>query len=177
MTATDKILIEASKHYRLTEGGELKRVSTPYPQDGRTRMGLGFDYDNGNGYKCFSYSRLLDSKKFSLRSHRLAFYLHNGYLPKFIDHIDRNPMNNHPSNLRAATYSQNSRNRDSAKGSSSKFLGVSKHAISKKWEVKISNDGFNKYLGLFTNEIEAASHYNLAAMELHGEFANLNDLR
>jgi hypothetical protein len=46
-------------------------------------------------------------------SHRIVFILVNGYdpYPLTVDHIDRNPLNNAPENLRAATDSEQRLNR------------------------------------------------------------------
>ncbi len=43
-----------------------------------------------------------------------------------------------------------------------------------KWLVSIRNNGKNIYLGYFINELDAAIAYNIAVVEIHGEFANLN---
>ena len=48
----------------------------------------------------------------SYRAHRLIFLMHKGYLPKTIDHINRDKLDNRIENLRPATVSQNSMNRD-----------------------------------------------------------------
>jgi hypothetical protein len=45
--------------------------------------------------------------------HRVVFMLHHGYLPKYIDHIDGDKLNNRIENLREATHSENMRNRSS----------------------------------------------------------------
>lgn len=39
--------------------------------------------------------------------HRLLFWLYHGYLPKEVDHIDKNRSNNSISNLRAVTHQEN----------------------------------------------------------------------
>ena len=63
------------------------------------------------------------SGKFIYNS-RLIFLYHHGYMPKVVDHIDRNIENNHIENLRGTDQYHNSKNRTAAKNSVSKFLGV-----------------------------------------------------
>lgn len=112
------------------------------------------------------------NKKF-YASHIIYIY-HHGELPEFIDHKDRNPENNIIENLRKATKSQNSKNCTSVKNSSSKYLGVSYHKQSGKWQAKGTLEGKPKYLGLYVLEKDAAVAYNEFAKIHYGEFANLN---
>jgi len=79
-------------------------------------------------------------------------------------------------NLRVVTDSQNMSNRASAKNSTSKYLGVCWDKFMNRWRAVIQKDRKNKKLGSFSNEIDAALAYNKAAIELHGEFANLNKI-
>ncbi|HBL5176781.1 TPA: HNH endonuclease, partial [Enterobacter hormaechei] len=53
-----------------------------------------------------------NGKSHSLPLHRLVWALSNGAIPDgyYIDHIDNNPANNHPYNLRLATPMQNAWN-------------------------------------------------------------------
>jgi uncharacterized protein len=60
------------------------------------------------------------------------------------------------------------------RGGSSKFKGVSSHKASGKWSAQIKIDGENKYLGLFTDEIEAALAYDSAAIKAWGPEAYTN---
>lgn len=90
------------------------------------------------------------------------------------DHIDGDGLNNQKSNLRLCNRSQNNCNRRSSKNSSSKFKGVSYHRITKMWQSSMTKDKKSIYIGLFRTEVEAAIAYNKKAIELHGEFANLN---
>jgi hypothetical protein len=142
----------------------------------RTKMGVRFDHVS-YGCRAFNYRAKKGGERLMIKSHRMVFFLVNGYLPDEVDRIDNNPFNAHPSNLRASTRSRSSMNSTSRKGSTSKFLGVHWYKSRDKWRVALKFKGKMKHLGYFTDEIEAASHYNLAAMEYHGEFANLNDLR
>lgn len=114
-------------------------------------------------------------------THRLIFLYHHGYLPKYLDHIDGNPLNNDISNLREVTNQENSRNRKkhkshNGKPTSSKFKGVSWNKEKQKWESQIYIDGKPKHLGLFTSEIESAQSYDRAAIDAFGEFANINEI-
>jgi len=93
-----------------------------------------------------------------------------------IDHINGNGLDNTKENLRVCSHGQNMKNRTSVKNSSSKYLGVSFCKKSKKFHVKIESKGVKYDLGRHLNEKEAALIYNAKAIELHGEFANLNKI-
>ena len=89
------------------------------------------------------------------------------------DHVDGNGLNNHRSNLRAATNAQNVRN-GRPRGGTSQFKGVTWYRARRKWHAAIMLNGKRHHLGYFTDEVEAARAYDAAAVRLHGEFARLN---
>ena len=100
-----------------------------------------------------------------------------------VDHIDGNGLNNQRSNLRIATRLQNLKNKVVQVGKiHSKYKGVCKQVckhgdkIYAYWTALITSDFKRHYLGTFKTEEEAALAYNKKAVELHGEFANLNKL-
>ena len=95
---------------------------------------------------------------------------------KQCDHHDRNGLNNQKSNLRISTHSQNQRNRNSHRDSTSRYLGVSLNKTSKKWVATIQSNKKFFYLGSFKLEKEAAICYNMAAIKHHKQFANLNKI-
>ena len=125
------------------------------------------------GYINYRYKNIKINGKL-YRAHRLIYLYHYGYLPKFLDHIDGDQLNNNIENLRAVTLSQNQWNRKKIKITSSKYKGVTKR--SKKWEVCIKINKKSIYLGLFNSEIDAAIAYNEKAIELFGEYAKLNEV-
>lgn len=95
----------------------------------------------------------------------------------FIDHKDRNPLNNCRSNLRICTHAENMRNRKIHKGDkTSQYKGVYKPKDYKKWVAYICCDGKIYRIGAFEKEEDAAEAYNKKALELHGEFAFLNKI-
>lgn len=115
------------------------------------------------------------------KTHRLIFLYHHGFLPKFLDHIDGNPLNNNISNLREATNQENGMNREkgkfmNGKPTTSKFKGVCQDKETKKWRAQIYINGEAKNLGRYDSEIDAAKAYDKAAVELFEEFAKLNEV-
>lgn len=110
-------------------------------------------------------------------SARLIFLYHFGWLPDCVDHENHITSDDRIENLRAATISENTRNRSSAKGSTSKYLGVYLHVYKNRkpiWTSIIRIGKKMKRLGSFKTEELAALSYNKAAVKLWGEFANLN---
>lgn len=92
-----------------------------------------------------------------------------------IDHKDKNPLNNQKSNLRLCNKSQNAANANKRE-SASKYIGVTWVKREKIWVAQITKNYQNYYLGRYKNEEDAGLAYNKKAIELHGEFANLNKI-
>lgn len=107
-------------------------------------------------------------------AHRLAWLFAKGEDPleRFIDHLNCDRGDNRIENLRIVDHKENNRNRRKAKGTSSKFKGVSWNAKTGKWTSQIYAQGRQRYLGSFDIEEDAHEAYRRAAIELHGEFAN-----
>jgi len=92
---------------------------------------------------------------------------------KVTDHIDGNPMNNQRSNLRLATYSQNSTNSRRAKDNSSGYKGVSWHKQSGKWRATIMKNGKWREIGRFDEVSDAAVAYEKEALKRHKQFVRI----
>jgi len=111
----------------------------------------------------------------SYRAHRLIFLMHKGYLPKTIDHINGDKLDNRIENLRAATVGQNQHNRKTNANNTSGYKGVSWSKAQKKWTARITLERKIIHLGYFANVEEAAEVVRKAREELHGSFANHGD--
>lgn len=89
------------------------------------------------------------------------------------DHVNNMRTDNRKVNLRTCTIAENNRNTSPARGSSSKYKGVTSHQG--KYIFQIRKSGVY-YRGTYETEKEAALAYNKKAMELFGEFAYLNKI-
>lgn len=126
-----------------------------------------------DGY-AYSVVTLSPYKHKNKTMHRI---LTNARKNQLVDHINRNKLDNRRENLRLCNRSGNVTNVGKrSDGIYSKFKGVTIHSKSKKWWAKIQSKGKRHSLGFFDTEIEAAKAYNQKALELHGEFAFLNEV-
>lgn len=91
-----------------------------------------------------------------------------------VDHVDMDKLNNTRGNLRVVNKSQNTTNALSRKGSSSMYKGVTYNKRSGKWAVELTKDYVKHYVGLFSDEVEAARACDTKAVELFGDYARLN---
>lgn len=130
-------------------------------------------YQNHLGY--WQVKLTLDGESRKYLAHRLVYLLQTGVDPgeMLVDHV--NGLSD-PLTLRLATHAENTRYQSASRqGTSSRFKGVSWNKGRRKWEAFIAKGGKQRHLGLFICEKEAAAAYNEAAIELHGEFAKLNN--
>jgi len=107
--------------------------------------------------------------------HRFIMELHGHNIEGLrIDHEDRNGLNNHYSNLRLATRSQNRANSKRQTNNTANYIGIDWHKPTKKWRVRLMHQGVRHYIGEYDSAIHAALAYDQAAIALCGEFASLN---
>lgn len=106
---------------------------------------------------------------------RLHRFLINPKSHEFVDHINRNTLDNRKENLRICTRTENNRNKNKKSNSIySKYKGVCRHLNTKKFRAYIAINKKQIHLGFFEKEIDAAKAYNEAVKKHYGEFANLN---
>jgi hypothetical protein len=103
-----------------------------------------------------------------LRGHQVAWLLTYGKIPKTIDHINGNGLDNRLCNLREVTQQQNIHNhRKPPKHNTTGFLGVSYYKAGNKFSAHINLDGKKKHLGYFDNAENAHKAYLVAKRKLH----------
>lgn len=118
----------------------------------------------------YAMSRIkIGYKKYkTIRMHQLICYKGDG----FIDHIDRNGLNNTRKNLRRATTEQNNYNVAPTTRNTSGYKGV--YPYRNKFVACIRKSGKLIHGGSFKTAELAALKYNELALKHFGEFAYLN---
>ena len=99
-------------------------------------------------------------------AHRIVWLLTHGTWPEGIDHINGNPNDNRPENLREATKAENMENLAIRKDNTSGFTGVRRNAAGN-WQALIAKNGKRHCLGSFPTPEQAAAAYAAAKRELH----------
>ncbi len=104
---------------------------------------------------------------------RLHRFIMNPESTELVDHINHNKLDNRISNLRISNTLLNGHNKIKRKNTSSEFIGVYL-TNSGKYNAEITKEGKRYYLGTFKTEKEAANARDKKAIELYGNYANLN---
>lgn len=159
------IMLTYEKAHKLLEylpNGELKRKITTSP---RAKVGDIVGNIGKRGYKYFS----IDGKKYY--NHRIIWFLHYGFIPNYIDHIDGNKVNNKIENLRSCNLTQNICNAKTRKDNTSGYKGVSWFKPYKKWKARVHIYGKEYHLGYFSEKQDAIEVVKKARNKIHKEFA------
>lgn len=150
--------------YRPEEGEIYRRRSNGLGVRGRRAGGV-----SPSGYRF----ALIDGTSF--QAHRIIWKMHMGVDPIcHIDHIDGNKLNNHISNLREATVSENLRNSRLRSDNTTGVKGITYDRSSKRkkrWRAIIMVNQKYIQVGRFMTKDEAVVALDAARLELHGEFA------
>jgi len=113
----------------------------------------------------------IEGKHTTIMMHREIMGCRKG---EFIDHINRNSLDNQRKNLRFVSRSLNQANRPKPSNNTSGHKGVGWEKSRNKWRAKIRVNQKLIHLGFYTDPKEAALAYNRAASFYFGEYALLN---
>lgn len=126
-----------------------------------------------NGGHSYAVRRVLvDGKYVAVLMHRQILGAKSG---EFVDHRDRDGLNNSRANIRICSHAENMRNRAPSRTNKAGFKGVYFDARCplNPWRAQIRSGGKKFTLGFFATPEEAHAAYAIAASEKHGEFARL----
>jgi hypothetical protein len=165
-----RIDISQKRLHELVEYDPETGLFTATVSRGHVKAGTVLGGDNGDGYIKFS----LDGNDYF--AHRLAFLYVHGYLPDVVDHANGIRSDNRIANIRVADNSLNARNSSKKRYSLSRFKGASFDKRRKKWVAHIRAGGNLIYLGRHNTDVEAAFAYDVASLEMHGEYGKRNFL-
>lgn len=144
--------------YKVSDIGRIKSLDRIDSNNRRVKgrvLKLRHDKD---GYVTVELSNKNKGK--TMKVHRLvalAFVPNPSNLPQ-VNHINEIKHDNRVFNLEWSTSRQN-KNHSSNRHSSSKHSGVSFNKKSQKWQVRCGIGFSRKYIGMFTDELEAAKAY------------------
>jgi len=118
------------------------------------------------------YLGQINGKKKFISMHRFIMHPPTGLV---VDHVDGVGLNNTRTNLRIATIAQNTYNcRKTYRKTRSQYKGVCYDTHRNIFRADIRYKCKRRFLGHFDNETDAAKAYDKAAIELFGDYANLN---
>lgn len=139
---------------------ELRRLFSYNPKSGEltwkvspcnsVKVGQRTGKDNGNGYLKMQY------KGNKMYAHRVAYAIYHGVVPKTIDHVNGDSLDNRICNLRSCTQKQNTRNQKVRNTNTTGVNGVSFDKKRGVFESKICVDGKTIHLGRFKTLGEAS---------------------
>lgn len=118
-----------------------------------------------NGYKVISYK----GKRYL--AHRLIYFYHHQKLPKYLDHINTNKLDNRIENLREATKAENAWNVGKTIRNKSGYKGICWRANKGYYEVTCCINGKQFYLGNYKDITDAKDTLQKFRLKKLGSFA------
>ena len=156
--------INGYENYEISDHGNIKNITTHKMLKPRV---------NNRGYNNVDLYNIGQRTK---PIHRLVAeaFLENPDNKRCVDHIDRNKLNNHISNLRFATNSENGMNKSKHSNNISGITGVCFCKDRNKWRAVIKKDRNPIHLGYFETKEEAIEARNNAEETYFKEFRAQN---
>jgi hypothetical protein len=152
--------------YEVSNIGRLKSLARKDTLGRKLKEKILLESIAGGGY--LSVSLCTDRVKKTHQVHQLVAIAFLGHKPNghelVVNHIDYNKLNNKLDNLEVVSQRENSNQKHL--NSTSKYVGVSWAAQNNKWVSHIYINSRLKYLGYFTDELQAAEAYQSALREL-----------
>jgi hypothetical protein len=122
------------------------------------------------GYDHSGYRRVkIDNKQYL--THQLVWFLHHGYFPKMLDHINGDKKDNRLENLREVAGSQNKMNTALYRNSTTGIKGLTFCPVSGKFKARISVNNKRLFLGSFEDKELAELVLEEARDKFHGQYA------
>jgi hypothetical protein len=162
--------IDGYENYEISDHGNVRNTKTgrtlknKIRKDNYSEVGLPILINGKNKQNFLKIHRLIG----------LAF-IDNPENKKCIDHVDCDRQNNHVSNLRWATHTENQQNSSIHKNSTSGVKGVSFQKRTKKFKATIMLDGLSIHLGYFENLEDAKAARIKKANDVFGNFVHQSE--
>jgi len=123
---------------------------------------------NHKGYLAVSLRK--DGKPNTVKIHQIVAWIlvGNPENKPTVDHIDRDKLNNRPTNLRWATVTEQNNNQGIRSDNTSGIPGVYWNKNNKRWSVQLRENGQSKHFGYFIDLKEAIVMRNLEYNRIHG---------
>lgn len=119
---------------------------------------------NSGGYNHIRFT--YRGKKFLIRAHRLAWFVHTGCMPiGEIDHINRDRLDNRIQNLRDVCGLVNKRNQSMPANNTSGATGITWTNHMKKWRARVGTGDGRKHIGYFEDIADAVAALNEARLQ------------
>lgn len=157
--------IEISGYQVLIDDEDFDRVS-------KYKWHLDWPYFRRSGNYYFKTRPYINGVRYTWSLHHFIY----GKPDKgsYLDHINRNTLDNRKNNFRYVTPQQNKYNQKCRKDNTTGYKGVGVQTHCPKYIVKIVYDGKRHSLGTYSDPIEAARVYDRKAIEVYGEYAVTN---
>lgn len=150
------------KYLLLDEGSGIIRWKTKIAK--KTVVGEEAGFIRDDGYKAVQ----LFGRRYM--THRVVFGMVNGAVDQEIDHINGDICDNRPSNLRAATRSQQNMNKRLSRANSTGYQGVYFNRPKNLFNARIRVNCRRISLGYFKTPEEAYAAYLAGIEKYHGEY-------